>query len=155
MEFTSRISCPTGEGNQQFLELYSTCYGWISSDFSIFTFLFSVKFFLSFYYTDSHSHFFFTTVTNDITNYYPTYYLTRSIDDITLYWYDSNNEVIERRVPWFRRAKSTLLDASISEVHEQQRMENFLQMLKRGLNDTEGESAFQNYWGTMFQHDQH
>ncbi|XP_040180828.1 major histocompatibility complex class I-related gene protein-like [Rana temporaria] len=88
--------------------------------------------------SDSHSHFFFTTVTNDITNYYPTYYSTRSIDDITLYWYDSNNEVIERRVPWFRRAKSTLLDASISEFHEQQRMQNVLQMLKRGLNDTEG-----------------
>ncbi|XP_073454440.1 uncharacterized protein [Aquarana catesbeiana] len=86
----------------------------------------------------SHSHFFFTTVTNDITFYYPTYYSTRSIDDITLYWYDSNNEVIERRVPWFRRANSTLLDASISEFKEQLRMQRFLQMLKLGLNDTEG-----------------
>lgn len=117
--------------------------------------LFSVTFFLSFSYTVSHSHFFFTTVTNDITYYYPTYYSTRSIDDITLYWYDSNNEVIERRVPWFRRANSTLLDASISEFQEQQRMQRFLQMLKLGLNDTEGESTFQNFWGIMLEHDQH
>ncbi|XP_063794285.1 major histocompatibility complex class I-related gene protein-like isoform X2 [Pseudophryne corroboree] len=64
-------------------------------------------------FADSHSHYFFMTVTNDPTPDFPSYYTTRAIDDVTLYWYDSVNEIVECRVPWFKSTSATLLDESI------------------------------------------
>ncbi|XP_077342814.1 major histocompatibility complex class I-related protein 1-like [Lithobates pipiens] len=96
-----------------------------------------------FSYTVSHSHFFFTTITNtnitnNFTSSYPDYYVTRSIDDITLLRYDSVNEVIERRVPWFKSTYSTLLFDSINQLRMQESLQNILQIVMNHLNDTEG-----------------
>ncbi|KAM9323879.1 major histocompatibility complex class I-related gene protein-like [Gastrophryne carolinensis] len=86
---------------------------------------------------ESHTHYFFITVTNDSTYDYPSYYMTRTIDDVTLYWYDSDNEVVERRVPWFESPDATLLDASISQYYFQRRQQRLFQKFNDYLNDTE------------------
>ncbi|XP_075042599.1 major histocompatibility complex class I-related protein 1-like [Mixophyes fleayi] len=87
---------------------------------------------------DSHSHYFFTTVTNDYTSDFPSYFTTKTIDDITLYWYDSENEIVERRVPWFKSTFATLLDASLNELKYQLAMQSYLESIMDYLNQTEG-----------------
>ncbi|XP_077340159.1 major histocompatibility complex class I-related protein 1-like [Lithobates pipiens] len=100
-------------------------------------------------YTDKHSHYFFITVT-DVSNYdRPSYYTTRSIDDITLYWYDSISEVIERRVPWFRSTYSTLLDASANQFMMQQSLQRLFHMFKNYLNETKGFHVLQRLLGCI------
>ncbi|KAM5146921.1 major histocompatibility complex class I-related gene protein-like [Mantella aurantiaca] len=100
-------------------------------------------------YTDKHTHYFFITVTDDSTYGYPTYYTTRSIDDITLYWYDSINQVVERRVPWFRSTYVTLLDASLNQLMIQRSQQRLFQIFKNYLNDTEGFHVLQRILGCM------
>ncbi|XP_072286795.1 major histocompatibility complex class I-related gene protein-like [Pyxicephalus adspersus] len=100
-------------------------------------------------YTDKHSHYFFITVTNDSTYDFPSYYTTRSIDDITLYWYDSVSEVVERRVPWFRSTSDTLLDASFSQFMIQKRQQIFFQTIQNALGDTEGFHVLQRLQGCI------
>ncbi|KAM9323878.1 major histocompatibility complex class I-related gene protein-like [Gastrophryne carolinensis] len=90
-----------------------------------------------FVFADSHSHIIFTTVTTNSTDY-PNYYTTRTIDDITLYWYDSDNEVVERRVPWYKSEFVTLLDASLNLFHMQMRMQNLFRFFTSHQNFTAG-----------------
>ncbi|XP_072286826.1 uncharacterized protein [Pyxicephalus adspersus] len=87
----------------------------------------------------SHSRYFFTTVTpNNSASDYPFYYTTRSIDDITLYWYDSDTGVVERRVPWFRSVHNGLLEATITEHNFQISLSKVLESFRNHVNDTEG-----------------
>ncbi|XP_068105481.1 major histocompatibility complex class I-related gene protein-like [Hyperolius riggenbachi] len=86
---------------------------------------------------DSHSHYFFTTATNDTTYGSPYYFSSGFLDDIMLYWYDSDDEVLERRVPWFQSTFATLLQKSMDEHHFQQVMQRFLQTVWIHANDTE------------------
>ncbi|KAM5146920.1 major histocompatibility complex class I-related gene protein-like [Mantella aurantiaca] len=94
-------------------------------------------------FAESHSHFFYTTITNDSTYDYPSYCTTRSLDDITLYWYDSDNMVIERRVPWFKSANGSLLNASIAEYNFQRIEQRRLEIYRNYMNDTEGFQVLQ------------
>ncbi|XP_077340146.1 HLA class I histocompatibility antigen, alpha chain F-like [Lithobates pipiens] len=87
----------------------------------------------------SHSHYFFTTVTTrDPASDYPFYYTSRSIDDITLYRYDSNIGIIERKVPWFRTAYLGLLLASVEEHNTGISQSKVLESFMFHVNDTEG-----------------
>ncbi|KAM5145643.1 hereditary hemochromatosis protein-like [Mantella aurantiaca] len=97
-----------------------------------------------------HSHYFFRTVTTqDSASDYPFYYSTRSIDDITLYWYDSNSGIVERRVPWFRSAHAGLLNASIAEFNNQISQSNLLELIRNDINDTEGFHVLQRLQGCV------
>ncbi|XP_018411343.1 PREDICTED: major histocompatibility complex class I-related gene protein-like [Nanorana parkeri] len=99
-------------------------------------------------YTEKHSHYFFITVTKSSYNY-PSYYATRSIDGITLYWYDGVSEVVERRVPWFRSTYATLLDASLNQLMIQRSQESLFRIFQTYLNDTEGFHVLQRMQGCI------
>ncbi|XP_069798961.1 major histocompatibility complex class I-related gene protein-like [Dendropsophus ebraccatus] len=94
-----------------------------------------------------HTHYFYWTVTNDETSDFPLYTMTRRLDDVTLFWYDSDNEVIERRVPWFKSPNATLLDTSITFYHQQQDMQRFLDTFLDDLNHTNGYHILQKLKG--------
>ncbi|XP_068105476.1 major histocompatibility complex class I-related gene protein-like isoform X2 [Hyperolius riggenbachi] len=82
------------------------------------------------------SSFITSAVTNDPTYNYPAYYVTRTIDDVTLYWYDSVGSVVERRVPWFKGPGGSLMDASFLEVQIQRNMQRLLLSLMLHLNES-------------------
>ncbi|XP_075042598.1 major histocompatibility complex class I-related protein 1-like [Mixophyes fleayi] len=96
---------------------------------------------------DSHSHYFFMTATNDSTSDFPSYFTTRTIDDITLYWYDSENAIVERRVPWFKSTFATLLEASLDQYRLQIGLQRFLKSIMVYLNQTEGYHILQRLEG--------
>ncbi|XP_040180829.1 zinc-alpha-2-glycoprotein-like [Rana temporaria] len=104
-------------------------------------------------FAETHSHFYFTTVTNDSTYEYPSYFTTRSLDDIMLYWYDSDNGVIERRVPWFRSTIGNLLTASIDEYKFQVMLQNLFEEYRNYMNDTEEFQVLQLLDGCMLYDD--
>ncbi|XP_075178560.1 major histocompatibility complex class I-related protein 1-like [Anomaloglossus baeobatrachus] len=85
-----------------------------------------------------HSHYYFESVTTDLTLNITSYTMRRTLGDITLMWYDSDDEVVERRVPWFRTPYATLLDASLHFYSEQTYMLNFLHDMLHDMNHTEG-----------------
>ncbi|XP_073454437.1 major histocompatibility complex class I-related gene protein-like [Aquarana catesbeiana] len=100
-------------------------------------------------YAETHSHFYFTTVTNDSTYDFPSYITTRSLDDIMLSWYDSDNGVIERRVPWFRSTYGNLLTATIDEYKFQVMLQKLFEEYRNYMNDTEEFQVLQLLDGCM------
>ncbi|XP_069798962.1 major histocompatibility complex class I-related gene protein-like [Dendropsophus ebraccatus] len=94
-----------------------------------------------------HTHYFYWTVTNDETSDFPFYTMTRRLDDVTLFWFDSDNEVIERRVPWFKSPHATLLDTSINFYSQQRFRQNLLYNISYDLNDTESYHVLQGLQG--------
>ncbi|XP_077345099.1 major histocompatibility complex class I-related protein 1-like [Lithobates pipiens] len=104
-------------------------------------------------FAENHSHFYFTTITNDSTYDYPPYITTRSLDDIMLSWYDSDNGVIERRVPWFRSTVGNLLDASIDEYKFQLMLQKRFEDYRNYMNDTEEFQVLQLLDGCMIYDD--
>ncbi|XP_068103897.1 major histocompatibility complex class I-related gene protein-like [Hyperolius riggenbachi] len=91
-------------------------------------------------------HHFYTTLTNYPGYDYPSYYTTRSINDITVYWYDSKDLVVQRRVPWFQSPYPSLLEASFVEYDFQLEMEKTFQGLQDYL-DTSGLPILQRLTG--------
>ncbi|XP_069602452.1 major histocompatibility complex class I-related gene protein-like [Ranitomeya imitator] len=73
-----------------------------------------------------HSHYFFDTATKDLTSNMTSYTMRRTLDDITLLWYNGDDEVVERRVPWYKSPYATLLDASEEFYSMQINMLNIL-----------------------------
>ncbi|XP_040261346.1 major histocompatibility complex class I-related gene protein-like [Bufo bufo] len=90
-----------------------------------------------FAFSGVHTHYFYTTITNDLTSNIPYFMMTRTLDGVTLFWYDSDNEVVERRVPWFKSRNQTLLDASISYYSVQRNWQNFLHNVSNVFNHAE------------------
>ncbi|XP_073498031.1 major histocompatibility complex class I-related gene protein-like [Phyllobates terribilis] len=86
----------------------------------------------------SHSHYFYTTLTYNSSFDSASYYTTRTIDDITLYWFDSDNRVIERRVPWFKGPNASLFIFSIRSQRYHTGMQQLLYGIVQHLNHTEG-----------------
>ncbi|XP_073498007.1 H-2 class I histocompatibility antigen, alpha chain-like isoform X2 [Phyllobates terribilis] len=84
-----------------------------------------------------HSHYFFDTATTDLTSNMTSYTMSRTLDDVTLMWYDSNDEVVERRVPWYKSPYETLLDASKEFYSSQIDMINILHDYIHYSNHTE------------------
>ncbi|XP_073498038.1 major histocompatibility complex class I-related gene protein-like [Phyllobates terribilis] len=91
-----------------------------------------------FAYAGDHSHYFFDTATTDLTSNMTSYTMRRTLDDVTLMWYDSDDEVVERRVPWFKSPYNTLLDASLQYYYMQMNMLNFLHTIVYYMNHREG-----------------
>ncbi|XP_077148667.1 major histocompatibility complex class I-related protein 1-like isoform X1 [Ranitomeya variabilis] len=88
---------------------------------------------------DYHSHYFYMTlISDDPTSDFPSFTETRTLDDITLLWYDSDDEVIERRVPWFKTQNQTLWFASISFYRFQMAMQRNLHNIQNYHNHTKG-----------------
>ncbi|KAG8536509.1 hypothetical protein GDO81_026213 [Engystomops pustulosus] len=85
-----------------------------------------------------HTHYFYVTVTSEWTDELPLYTTTRTLDDITLLRYDSDQEVLERRVPWFQSPFSSLLDASLSYLSIQNSDENLLRVISEVMGHTGG-----------------
>ncbi|KAM3912159.1 major histocompatibility complex class I-related gene protein-like [Leptodactylus fuscus] len=99
----------------------------------------------------SHSHFFYTTVTYNLSFDFPSYYTTRTLDDIPLFWFDSDNRVVERRVPWFKAANRSLLELSLIEYRFYGTMQSILTRTINYLNYREGYHVLQNMDGcTLF-----
>ncbi|XP_066438140.1 major histocompatibility complex class I-related gene protein-like [Eleutherodactylus coqui] len=94
-----------------------------------------------------HSHYFYMTATKDQSTGIFTYTMTKTLDDITLLWYDSENEVVERRVPWFKSPYSTLYDASKNFYLQQRKLQNALNSIQYYLNHTEGYHILQSLEG--------
>ncbi|XP_073498570.1 class I histocompatibility antigen, Gogo-B*0103 alpha chain-like [Phyllobates terribilis] len=102
---------------------------------------------IHFAYAGDHSHYFFETVTTDLTSNMTSYTMRKTMDDVTLMWYDSNNEVVERRVPWFKGPNTTLWDASVKFHSMQKTMQKFLHFILNYMNHTEGYHIIQGLYG--------
>ncbi|XP_075115428.1 major histocompatibility complex class I-related protein 1-like [Leptodactylus fuscus] len=105
---------------------------------------------LGFVFAGIHSHYFYVTTVIDFTSDIPTmpsYIMTRTLDDITLLRYDSDNEVVERKVPWFRSPFSTLLDASLNYYAAQRSDQVLLKSISNSLNHMEGFHVLQRLQG--------
>ncbi|XP_075117050.1 major histocompatibility complex class I-related protein 1-like [Leptodactylus fuscus] len=94
-----------------------------------------------------HSHYFFMTAVNDLTSDVSSYVMTRTLDDIILLRYDSDHEVVERRVPWYKSPYATLLDASITFFMNQLDMQSLLRNISSYTNDPEGYHVLQRLEG--------
>ncbi|XP_071980940.1 zinc-alpha-2-glycoprotein-like isoform X2 [Engystomops pustulosus] len=98
----------------------------------------------------SHSHFFYTTLTNNLSSDFPSYYSARTLDDLLLLWYGSDERVVERRFPWFKgAANSSLLAESLTEFNYQAEMQETLNNIQKYLNVTEGYQVLQNIEGCL------
>ncbi|XP_069602455.1 major histocompatibility complex class I-related gene protein-like isoform X2 [Ranitomeya imitator] len=85
-----------------------------------------------------HSHYFYDTVTTDFTSNMTSYTMRRTLDDVTLMWYNGDDEVVERRVPWYKSPYATLLDASVQFYYIQIIMQRLLHNISYHTNHTEG-----------------
>ncbi|XP_077148673.1 major histocompatibility complex class I-related protein 1-like [Ranitomeya variabilis] len=85
-----------------------------------------------------HSHYFYDTVTTDFTSNMTSYTMRRTLDDVTLMWYNGDDEVVERRVPWYKSPYATLLDASLQFYYIQMTMQRLLHNISYYTNHTEG-----------------
>ncbi|XP_075115427.1 BOLA class I histocompatibility antigen, alpha chain BL3-6-like [Leptodactylus fuscus] len=96
-----------------------------------------------------HSHYFYTTLTYNLPFDFPPYYTARTLDDIPLFWYDSDNGVVERRVSWFKGANSSLWDDSVTESKFHNEMRQILNNIMYYLNVTEGSHVLQTIEGCV------
>ncbi|XP_077148666.1 major histocompatibility complex class I-related protein 1-like isoform X2 [Ranitomeya variabilis] len=71
----------------------------------------------------------------------------RMIDDVPLFWYDSDNGVAERRVPWFKGANRSLWGVSKNELRFHGVMQTRLNDTLNYINNTEGYHVLQNLDG--------
>ncbi|XP_073404829.1 major histocompatibility complex class I-related gene protein-like isoform X2 [Dendrobates tinctorius] len=67
-----------------------------------------------------------TMISDDPTSDFPSFTETRTLDDVILLWYDSDDEVIERRVPWYKSLNQTLWVASHNFYLQQKDMQETL-----------------------------
>ncbi|XP_066435872.1 patr class I histocompatibility antigen, CH28 alpha chain-like [Eleutherodactylus coqui] len=100
-----------------------------------------------FAFSGGHSHRFYSTLTYNSSFGFSLYSSTRTIDDITLFGFNSDDGVIERRVPWFKAANKSLLKASLSEHLFHGVMHNLTFAIMHYLNDMEGQHILQNIDG--------
>ncbi|XP_044162415.1 major histocompatibility complex class I-related gene protein-like isoform X2 [Bufo gargarizans] len=100
-----------------------------------------------FAFSGNHSHYFYTTLTYNVSFGLPSYYSTRTIDDITLFRFDIDEGVVERKVPWFKGANRTLLTASINEQRFYRLMNFTLYSIMDFLSYSEGDHILQNLDG--------
>ncbi|XP_077148674.1 major histocompatibility complex class I-related protein 1-like [Ranitomeya variabilis] len=73
--------------------------------------------------------------------------MRKTMDDVTLMWYDSDDEVVERRVPWFKGPNATLWDASVKFRSMQKTMQKFLHFILNVMNQKEGFHILQALYG--------
>ncbi|KAM4641513.1 patr class I histocompatibility antigen, CH28 alpha chain-like [Discoglossus pictus] len=75
-------------------------------------------------FAGSHSHYFITTVTNTSSSFLPLYFTTRELDDVTLFWYDSNNQLMEIRESWFKGYGVSFGAVNAEEINYQYLMQD-------------------------------
>ncbi|KAM4696190.1 major histocompatibility complex class I-related gene protein-like [Rhinophrynus dorsalis] len=85
----------------------------------------------------SHTHYFYTTVTNQTELGIPFYFTTRELDDVSLYWYDSQNQLLELRAAWFKSTYRNLWLENYGIIINQDRMLNYTQRIMNHLNQTD------------------
>ncbi|KAM4641512.1 class I histocompatibility antigen, Gogo-B*0201 alpha chain-like [Discoglossus pictus] len=87
-------------------------------------------------FAGSHSHYFVTTVTNTSSSVLPLYFTTRELDDVTLFWYDSNNQLMEIREPWFKVHNKSYGRQNLYEMVYQDMMQKKFWTITSYLNET-------------------
>ncbi|XP_040261340.1 major histocompatibility complex class I-related gene protein-like isoform X1 [Bufo bufo] len=100
-----------------------------------------------FAFSGNHSHYFYTTVTYNVSFGLLSYYSTRTIDDITLFRFDIDEGVVERKVPWFKGANRTLLSVSVNEQRFYRLMNFTIYSIMDFLSYPEGDHILQNLDG--------
>ncbi|XP_075180898.1 major histocompatibility complex class I-related protein 1-like [Anomaloglossus baeobatrachus] len=91
-----------------------------------------------FSFSSLHSHYFHTTVIFDLNSNFALFTETKTLDDVVLYWYDSVDEVVERRVPWFKTTYTNLYQESAITYEHQIKMQNLLASIINYRNQTTG-----------------
>ncbi|CAJ0965871.1 unnamed protein product [Ranitomeya imitator] len=98
-------------------------------------------------FSGSHSHYFYTTLTYNSSFESSFYSSMRMIDDVPLFWYDSDNGVVERQVPWFKGVNTSLWGVSRNELRFHGVMQAILNETLNYINNTEGYHVLQNLDG--------
>ncbi|XP_073498002.1 major histocompatibility complex class I-related gene protein-like isoform X2 [Phyllobates terribilis] len=88
-----------------------------------------------------------TAISDDPTSDFPSFTETRTLDDVVLLWYDSDDEVIDRRVTWYKSPYETLLDASIDFYKQQKYMQLTLHYIQDYHHHTKGYHILQRLEG--------
>ncbi|KAM4641167.1 major histocompatibility complex class I-related gene protein-like [Discoglossus pictus] len=92
----------------------------------------------------SHTHMFLSTVTNKDDPNFPSYFASHELDNVTLYWYDSQVEILEIRAPWFKKINSSMRYFNFHHFFENMLMKSYLNGVMNHLGETEGYHILQN-----------